>query len=260
MKFTPVFKYGILFSLVVLAEVMFLVAEKYRPVNLRKPIPAMPPPPVEKPKPWKYQYILSPLEQLMMDSGCVPLSRFDRGIKVMLKYASSDNFTGINLYKGLTVAYFPEEVAKAIAQAQKYLKADYPYYSLVIYDATRPLHIQKILWDSLKVADSLKSLYVTRPEKISMHNFGAAVDIGIVNADGMAIDMGTEYDFFGEAGYTRNEEMLVKSGKMTYRQKANRELLRSVMKRAGFTPIETEWWHFNYGTRIEAEKRFKLIP
>ena len=72
--------------------------------------------------------------------------------------------------------------------------------------------------------------------------------------------MGTAVDHLGsEAGIT-HEAALVEQGKITAQERANRQLLRIVMKEAGFRPLPSEWWHFNYCSRQEAKKRFKPIP
>jgi D-alanyl-D-alanine dipeptidase len=32
------------------------------------------------------------------------------------------------------------------------------------------------------------------------------------------------------------------------------------MKKAGFRPLRSEWWHFNYTTRANARAKYKAIP
>lgn len=74
--------------------------------------------------------------------GLVDISTLDKSIIVHLKYATKDNFLKTNLYGNLKHAYFQPSIAKRIVKAQKLLKAKNPKYSLVIYDAARPLSIQ----------------------------------------------------------------------------------------------------------------------
>ncbi|MCU0401337.1 MAG: peptidase M15, partial [Algoriphagus sp.] len=52
---------------------------------------------------------------------------------------------------------------------------------------------------------------------------------------------------------------MLAEGKITRAQVANREILRKVMKGAGFTGIGSEWWHFNAFSRKEAGEKFELI-
>uniref|UniRef100_UPI002FDB74CB M15 family metallopeptidase n=1 Tax=Paraprevotella clara TaxID=454154 RepID=UPI002FDB74CB len=57
-----------------------------------------------------------------------------------------------------------------------------------------------------------------------------------------------------------NEAVLIKLGKLTPEARRNRELLRRVMRQAGFKALRTEWWHFNFITRAEAKAHYKPIP
>jgi len=71
--------------------------------------------------------------------------------------------------------------------------------------------------------------------------------------------MGTGYDFFGVLAYPKYESSLLKEGKLTKVQVQNRQLLRSVMVKAGFTSIQTEWWHFNTFSKGYARKHLSLL-
>ena len=115
------------------------------------------------------------------------------------------------------------------------------------------------MWDTIAVPYSEKSKYVSNPKNGSLHNFGAAVDLSIVDQNGIELDMGTKYDYFGELAYPREEERMIKEGKLTHIQLLNRELLRTVMIAGGFFGITTEWWHFNSCKRNEAYSRYKII-
>jgi D-alanyl-D-alanine dipeptidase len=100
---------------------------------------------------------------------------------------------------------------------------------------------------------------VSNPRNGSLHNFGAAVDLSIVDENGIELDMGTPYDYFGELAYPREENRLVKEGKLSHLQALNREILRNVMHEAGFSGITTEWWHFNSCSRPEAFERYDIV-
>jgi len=71
--------------------------------------------------------------------------------------------------------------------------------------------------------------------------------------------MATSYDFIGKLAYPRLENKFLKQGKLNKKQIENRLLLRETMKKAGFFPIQTEWWHFNSCTRAEAKKKYKIV-
>jgi D-alanyl-D-alanine dipeptidase len=32
------------------------------------------------------------------------------------------------------------------------------------------------------------------------------------------------------------------------------------MQQAGFRPLRSEWWHFNFTTRADARKNYRVIP
>ena len=81
--------------------------------------------------------------------------------------------------------------------------------------------------------------YVANPSHGSVHNRGGAVDVTLVNLKGEEVSMGTEFDHFGvEAhhAYTDFPDSIL----------ANRRLLKGIMKKAGFSGIRKEWWHYNF--------------
>jgi len=202
----------------------------------------------------------SSLEESLIIQGLVDLESYIPGISVELKYSTTDNFFGEDVYGDLERAFLQPEVAELLQNAQEKLTTKYPNLTLLIYDAARPLAVQQILWDNLAKPDSLKPLYVADPKVGSLHNFGVAVDLTIYdNESAQPLDMGTGYDFFGYAAYPDREMEMLASGTITKAQVANREILRSVMTTSGFTGIGSEWWHFNAFSRKEAGEKFELI-
>lgn len=200
------------------------------------------------------------LEQQLIAQGLVNLEEYIPGIKVELKYSTTDNFFGKDVYGELTQAYLQPEVADMLKEAQGKLKSEYPNLTLLIYDGVRPLSVQQILWDNLDRPDSIKPLYVADPKVGSLHNFGVAVDLTIFdNESGMPLDMGTTYDFFGYEAYPDREMEMMAAGKLTRQQLANREILRKVMNSSGFSGIGSEWWHFNAFSRKAAGEKFEII-
>ena len=165
----------------------------------------------------------------------------------------------MDVYGDLNRCYLQPDVAQKLISCEKELKSRFPFYNLIIFDAVRPRSIQSKMWDTIAVPYSEKSKYVSNPKNGSLHNFGAAVDLSIVDQNGIELDMGTKYDYFGELAYPREEERMIKEGKLTHIQLLNRELLRTVMIAGGFFGITTEWWHFNSCNRNEAYSRYKII-
>ncbi len=165
------------------------------------------------------------------DTSLVDLQQFDPSLILDLKYATKDNFTGQKLYP-CAKAYLRKPAALALLQANKLFKAK--GYRIKIYDAYRPLAVQWKLWEMYKDPN-----YVADPRKGSMHNRGVAIDLTLIDKNGKELAMGTPFDYFGERAHS-NYSNLPKH------ILANRYLLKSVMEKAGFQGINTEWWHFSY--------------
>lgn len=202
---------------------------------------------------------LSKTARKMQKLGYVNVQSEAPDIQVSLMYARADNFTGQVLYTDLREAYLHPKAAKALAKAQKLLKQSHPDLSLKVYDAARPMHIQQRMWNA--VAGTPKAIYVSNPKNGGgLHNYGMAVDLTLCDAKGDTLPMGTVIDYLGKYAHITHEAELVKRRLLTAEAKRNRELLRSVMRQAGFRPLNTEWWHFNFISRAEAKARYKPIP
>ncbi len=201
------------------------------------------------------------IEKSMIRQGLVDIQSFEQDILVNLKYSSGDNFFAKDVYGTLELAYLQEAPALALLEANNLLKKLNPNLRLLVYDAARPQSVQHILWQSLDtIPEQERKKYVSPPEEASLHNYGCAVDLTIYDLDTKrAMDMGTEYDFFGELAYPRMERQMINEGKLSLKQLNNRILLRTVMEQAGFTPITTEWWHFNFYSRSEAARKYQIV-
>ena len=191
------------------------------------------------------------------EQGLVNIHTLDSTIHVDLKYATTDNFTKEILYDDLTEAYLHPIAAQKLAKAQQLLKEIDPDLSLLVYDAGRPMSVQKKMYKV--VQNTPYREYVADPSKTGMHNYGMAVDLTICQSDGTALDMGTSFDFFGKAAGINQEEQLLNEGLLTREQINNRKLLRKVMTEAGFITIRGEWWHFNAVSRSEAKREVRVI-
>ncbi|WP_342083084.1 M15 family metallopeptidase [Dyadobacter sp. OTU695] len=206
---------------------------------------------------------LPPIEQKMVARGLVDVQKADPDILVELKYSTTDNFIGRDVYGELTRAYLQPEMAKRLAKASALLKRQKPGYKLLVYDAARPNSAQYDLWnalDHLKIPARSKTQYVADPKMGSNHNFGCAVDLTIADEKGIPLDMGTKFDFFGPLAYPRSEQEMLKKGKLTVQQLENRQLLRSVMTQVGFKVNTTEWWHFDGMSKAQARAKYGMIP
>lgn len=202
---------------------------------------------------------LSRTAQKMAQKGFVDVRKVDSTIQVSLMYARADNFTGQVLYTDLREAYLHPKAAKALAKAQRILHQSHPELNLKVYDAARPMHIQQKMWNV--VAGTSKNIYVSNPKNGGgLHNYGMAVDVTLCDAKGDTLPMGTVIDYLGPLAHIDKESSAVARKQLTPQAKRNRELLRQVMRQAGFKAMRTEWWHFNFISRAEARAHYKVIP
>lgn len=200
------------------------------------------------------------LELELAQCGLVDVRSLDSSIRVDLRYADTSNFLHRNFYDGLRRAYLPCEAALRLCNAQQYLRQLDPHLSLVVWDAARPLHVQQMMWDSLPMPPDRKYNYLSPPWERSLHNYGAAVDVTIIHlSDGRLLDMGTDFDTFEKLSQPAYEWQCLRSGELSRAAYDNRRLLRTVMTRAGFQGIASEWWHFSYGSKASAAAKFKLV-
>jgi zinc D-Ala-D-Ala dipeptidase len=170
------------------------------------------------------------------DSLLVDVQSLDSTIRVDVRYAGSNNFTGAPLpgYDAPRVL-LRREAAQALARAQRRLRKQ--GLSLLVFDGYRPVRatLAMVRWaDRTGRRDLLTDGYIARR---SRHNLGLAVDLTLVDAgSGSSLDMGTPFDTFSESAHTANARGQVL---------ANRHILVRAMESEGFRNYEKEWWHFS---------------
>lgn len=179
------------------------------------------------------------------------------GIKVDLRYASANNFVGRDLYSPLDCAYIHRDAARALERVVAWLKRERKDVSPLILDAMRPQRVQEALWQAL--AGTGLRLYLAEPKRGSIHSFGMAVDITLIDKSGRELDMGTPFDDLTELSHPAKEALFLAEGKLTPTHLANRKLLRNAMIHAGFHGINTEWWHFDCGDRVKVRAEFARV-
>lgn len=199
------------------------------------------------------------LEKQFVSKGLININSIDTSIRVSLHYSTSHNFLKKPIYKGLQDCYLPCEVAIKLGNAQYFLKQQFPYYNIIVFDATRPLSAQTQMWNDFEMPAKDKINYLAHPHDISLHNYGAAVDVGIISNEDILLNMGTDFDAFEELSKPNKENQFYWEGKLTKNALANRLLLRQVMNKAGFSGITSEWWHFNATTKLNAVNKYVLI-
>ena len=162
-----------------------------------------------------------------------------------LRYATFDNVTGHDMYCGIQRAFIHKDGLSKLKRAISILAKELPGYSFVIFDAARPMYAQSVLKSS--VAGTPYSHFVSSGKTGGLHNYGLALDLGLADSLGVLLDMGADFD-------------ALKSGRLTKEQINNRNLLRKIMKRAGWVMLPSEWWHFNAFTREYTKEHYPLFP
>ena len=178
-------------------------------------------------------------------------------LRVDLRYASANNFVGRDLYSPLDCAWLHRAAAEGIEKSLAWLTSQQPGLSLLVLDAMRPQRVQEQLWEALQ--DTELQMYLANPVRGSIHSFGMAVDITLVDSDGVELDMGTGFDDLSELSHPAKEDEFLMAGTLTRQQVDNRRLLRAAMKHGGFEGINTEWWHFDCGDRLKVRAEFARI-
>ena len=204
---------------------------------------------------------ISPISaETIKNNDLVNIQELDSTILVDLKYTTTDNFMNMDLYGDLETCYLRKNPAEMLLRANEYLKATNPELNLLVYDGMRPRSIQRKLWNALdEVPETERTQYVADPEKGSIHNYGAAVDLTLAHKNGAPLDMGTKYDYFGELAFPALEDSLLSIGLLTVAQIENRKILRNVMTKAGFLTISSEWWHFNAYSYQDIQTKYNII-
>ncbi|MBP3433308.1 MAG: M15 family metallopeptidase [Alistipes sp.] len=224
---------------------------------------------------------LSAVAQECFDSsmrayGLVDITTLSNDILVDLKYSTEDNFVGVDMYGELEKAYFEESFACRVARAQQILRERHPEYTLLIYDAARPISVQRAM---RRVVEGTEfESFVADGTRGGRHNYGVAVDLTIATLDGEPLDMGAGFDDFTKAAYVKGAadsadastrtvkvyrdyaKWQVEQGIISEEAAHNRLLLIEVMHEAGLYPYRREWWHFEEIITMSATReRYRLL-
>ena len=174
------------------------------------------------------------------------------GVSVDLRYATPDNFVGHDVYGGLDCAWLRREAGDALAQAAAWLAQHRPGYTMAVLDALRPQRVQEVLWAEL--AGTPLTMYLANPERGSIHSFGMAVDVTVIDPASQEVDMGSGFDEMSLNSHPDHEVEHLAQGLLTAQHLIERGWLRAAMRHAGFQSISTEWWHFDFGDRVAVRR------
>lgn len=140
-------------------------------------------------------------------------------------------------------------------------------YSLVILDAYRPFELQKELFDKYskiiekkfhleKYSELDKNNFINKfvsiPDKNNppAHTTGGAVDVTLLY-NGYYLDLGCKFDEFCDRTYTNYYKDYKDLESINIHK--NRMILYNSMIKAGFTNLESEYWHYDYGNKNWAD-------
>jgi D-alanyl-D-alanine dipeptidase len=179
------------------------------------------------------------------------------GIAIDLRYATPDNFVGDDLYSPFDCAWLHRDAAESLQRAARLLGERRGGSTLLVLDALRPQRVQERMWAALEPKGLTH--YLAHPTRGSIHSFGMAVDVTVVDAHGRELDMGTVFDDLTELSHPALEEAHLASGHLTSLHVENRSLLRDVMAAAGWRGIASEWWHFDGGDRESIRARYLRV-
>lgn len=153
-------------------------------------------------------------------------------VMIDLRYRTSENATGRPLYPSNMPCLLHSATIERLATAQRILRQE--GYGLKILDAWRPPESHQALWNAVR-----DPRWVVPPsDGLSMHCYGLAVDVTLVDINGKEQRMPSAYDEFSErakTNYTGPDAEI----------RQNVERLQNAMKKAGFRAIPDEWWHFD---------------
>ncbi|MRI34650.1 D-alanyl-D-alanine dipeptidase [Endozoicomonas sp. OPT23] len=169
-----------------------------------------------------------------------------------LAYATAENVTGKPIYISDNCMLHKS----AEAPLMRALELLEPLgLGIKIMDAYRPLSAQKALFQAAPNPE-----YVSHPETgVRPHCRGTAIDLTLIDSHGNELNMGTDFDDFRPLAHHGNTQV-------SEQAQRNRLLLAGIMSVAGFTPLQSEWWHYQlpdsnqYPILSEADVQSGLMP
>lgn len=201
-----------------------------------------------------------------LPEGFVYLDEAVPAIQIDLKYAGEDNFMGRPV-----IGYVSQRtvLTKPAAEALKGVQSDLKPFGLelLVFDTYRPQQAVDdfVAWSKDFSETSTKAKYYPKVGKEALfaegyiaeksgHTRGSTIDLTIIGSSAMSkpLDMGTRFDYFGPESWPEYANA-------SSQQRANRLLLRSLMRKHGFKHYDQEWWHFTYENEPYPNTYFDFI-
>lgn len=162
------------------------------------------------------------------EADLLQVSKITPQIKIDLIWATGNNPLGLVLYPEGAECYLHRQAAYALNAVQTELEE--MGYGLKILEAFRPLWAQQKLWSFIG--------YTPSDQNQGRHTLGLSVDVTIIDVkSGQEIAM---------PPYVYDDTPANQAIPLTQEQKSNSDLLRNLMIKNGFFPMDEEWFHFDY--------------
>lgn len=187
----------------------------------------------------------------------IPLDIFegDAPLRVDLAYAGPDSFCGV-LYRPGARLWLHADLAAVVVLAAHLSHRDYGL-SFVVYDGLRTVEAQALMGESaiVKAHPHWRAGpdRVISPPGMGGHPRAMAVDIGLADAAGALVDMGTAFDEMPANGSGPHENRAHRLyADLPEEAKHNRLILRKAMTDAAsllglpLLPLPVEWWDFRF--------------
>jgi D-alanyl-D-alanine dipeptidase len=196
------------------------------------------------------------VEDIAADPGFRRLATL-RGVRHDLRYAGTNNFAGIDLYGTLDCAWLRAEAAAGLEAAAVWLEQWQPGWRILVLDALRPQRVQEAIWHD--VVGTPMEHYFANPQRGSIHSFGMAVDVTLIDLHGREADMGSGFDEMTLASHPALHAAHLASGLLSAAQVAERQWLHDAMAHGGYTGLPNEWWHFDHGDRDRVRRELPRV-
>lgn len=166
------------------------------------------------------------------DDMLVSITRYIPSLYVDLKYATTDNFTGKVIYDFKEPRLRYGTVKKLAAVQEELVSLG---YSLIVWDAYRPMYAQEALWEAFP-----DPAYISDPATgYCSHSRGNTVDITLtVIANGKDVEMPSGFDEFSALANRDYSDVSSAAA-------ANSAMLEDIMTAHGFNGYSGEWWHYS---------------
>jgi D-alanyl-D-alanine dipeptidase len=192
-----------------------------------------------------------PLSAAARAAGFVDVRSVVPNALIDLRYATSNNFTHVQLYPADARCLVHESMAPGLAAAAKALAGQGNV--LVFWDCYRPHDVQVKMFQVVP-----NPAWVAKPGSYAKsHEAGRSVDVTLADPAEQCphclVDMGTDFDDFSPRATA------FATDGVSATEQANRARLRDAMSAGGLSAYSGEWWHFD-GPGAGAQRPILDVP